>query len=394
MQILKNLSVAICLLGSGLTVSAFSMDTYSYRSEQDSIEIRLSGYEPMSYSDFITYSTRGNFNTFNALSELQKTDEHIYERLIQLSYEKCSPIIFKPAPAISTNDYSLNLLWLHSEPLTEDSQCSHIMGQDDELLYDKVINPITDWHEQQLFASINFWFDSEMIPGYQLAILNTQSILAQYGVNLKQVKFRDIREIEVVTEQSRLFGPDIPIYYRVDLAKFLIGHHVLDKDGVQYAVVSDSDVVAITNSQLFDFRTLHQLESLGSTFGSNKDGFNENSFMMLKKDTISYDASKTMSKRAIGHAIKKLDDNIPLDAQDIFREYFCYFPDDIDKLYKQKNGTLYYKGRHPHYSQGKPMIFPKSQFGTSGYNDHETKTLRLALYRGNNIKKPYSQLYS
>jgi hypothetical protein len=71
------------------------------------------------------------------------------------------------------------------------------------------------------------------------------------------------------------------VYYRVDLSKALIADYLLRTNENSYTVNIDADIVGITKKQLFDEKTLEELNILGYTFGSVPMTIEENSFIIL-----------------------------------------------------------------------------------------------------------------
>lgn len=207
-------------------------------------------YSPLSYRRLMEYIDEFEF----------RNDSYQDEQLFDIAYQYNSTIIYKPSRTklIEYILYTLNFLWINRYPMNENG---HIMGDDKKMLYDKIINPLERWRAQQPEAIMNFWYDSKMLP--EKALANTQKEMQ----HIKNMQFRDIRDIEYVKENPVIFDSIIPVYIRADLAKALIGDHEL-KNGRKYAVNIDSDIVAFTDEQLFDRKTIKELCELGFVFGA------------------------------------------------------------------------------------------------------------------------------
>jgi hypothetical protein len=234
----------------------------------------------------IKYHKLPNHTEFQPLSfcelvklyEEKRINDEQARNLINLGLrEAANPILFYDAKReIPFDSYSLNLLWIHAQKQKEEG---HFFGQNEEKLERNLIFPIVDWQTKQPEALINFWYDGEMVDDSM--IKQTNESLENHKIDIRNVRLRNIREIKLVKENPRLFDSEIPIYFRVDLAKAIIADDVMRSDLLPYAIVMDNDVVAITRRQLFDDKTLDELDNLGYAFGTTPDGHEENSFIIL-----------------------------------------------------------------------------------------------------------------
>ena len=303
------------------------------------------------------------------------TKEQAHE-LIKYGYhaDVGNPILFLRAQNIVNPDqYSLNFLWIHKNRI---SVPGHLMGSDDQKFEKQVNNPLKDWQSKQPEANINFWYDGQLVNDSH--VTKTVELLQKNGLNLKNIRFRDIRDIPYVQKNNQLFAEEVPVYYRVDLAKAVTADHVLRNDKVPFAINIDSDIVAIVRDQLFDYPTLLALEKIGYAFGTAGSAEEENSFIMLynnpKINTLEnhknlvIDASADEAQR-LGFA--------KVSQQKVFDQY-RNFRAKMKLEFRDKEGKTWVSQKIQ--STGKFMIFPPSQFGvTGGYSDEQIKLMKGAL---------------
>lgn len=313
-----------------------------------------------------------------------KDDHHItdqqYDDLVSIAYNSGHPLIYKKALQ-KTDDYSINLLWIHKQPIA----LGHFMGQDDKLLKDKVITPIFNWVRKQPDAIINFWYDSAMVS--HEAIVKTISIIKdQNNQDYDHINFRDIRDIDLVKQHERIYRQDVAVFLRVDLAKALIADYLVKNSKEKFVVVTDNDVVSISQEHLFDHITLSALELKGHIFGKSGGVSFENSFFILTNQGKElFDGKKYLDwhyEKIISESIKtiesKLDQGLYISPQLIFSVYEHY----NKKIY---NDLIMYVITDEKYKSdlannvrlihnNKPLVFPESQF-SGGF-----KTYSLNLY--------------
>lgn len=312
--------------------------------------------EPLTYCQFFALQKSG------ALSPSQA------DELINYAYENDNPVLFKPAKhKVLTKDFSLNLFWVSLNPVEE----SHpISGADLNRFQLHILSPLKDWLEKQPESIINFWYDKDMVKEQSLIL--TQEKLAQNNIDLRRVRFRNIRDIEVVKKHPLPFSAEAPLYTKVDITKAVIADHVLREDNIPYVVVSDSDVVAITREQLFDQRSLDGLNNTGYIQGTVAE-VPENSFIMLYNHS-QFELLSIHREVVVDEAIAIIEENLrnksSMNAELVFYRY-AYLRQRIRKLRNIANKAI---------KDGfKSMIFPPSSHGGNGYSDTQLKALKEAL---------------
>jgi hypothetical protein len=318
------------------------------------------------------YKSPISYCEFEQLKKDSIIDNNQYEDLIKYAYKNYNPIIFKKADKqVDNKSYSLNFLWLNANKLEEKN---HILGDNNINLEKHIINPLIDWQNKQPLATINFWYDGLIVDSNILE--NTKNIFK--SKNLNKIIFRDIRSLDLVKNNSILFDLKTDLYFRVDLTKAIILDHVIKNDDLEYAAAIDTDVAAIVGEQLFDQKTLEQLNLIGYIFGTALTE-EENSFVMLYKKAklddikMHYDI---VIKKSIEIALDLLNKNMKIQPQIVFHKY-TEFRIAMKKEY-QKLTNKKFADFEEEWGVGKPLIFPPSQFGGGGYSSEEIKALKEA----------------
>jgi hypothetical protein len=315
-------------------------------------------FQPLSYREFVRLQETGAITP-------QQTGQLI-------KYAECcsNPILFAVSDkSIDFSSYSLNFLWLHKEPLLS-PPLSHLMGDDERQFQKQIFEPIFDWQSKQPGANINFWYDSYMIVGDVVNVIDTtKEKLKQMGIILDNLNFRDIRTISIVNSHAHLFKESVEIYFRVDFAKILIADHIMRHEDVQYPITIDGDVVAVSREQLFAESTLERLNNLGCIFGATKGSGPENSFIMLNSRLALNLHFKIMIEPWLG-------EEPCINVYYLFSRYQQEFvPAMVAKAYEET-------GEWWTDTEKKVMIFPTSQHGsTSLYSDEGVRaSLKAALH--------------
>lgn len=146
----------------------------------------------------------------------------------------------KKNPHPVPNDYSINLMWINSTLDEIHPFISNHLSEEDFLK--GCLNKAKAWKESNPDAEVNLWYDSHFVTP---AALETTKLLLQkkfqedksYKINL-----RDIREIDMVANNPDVFTDFIPIYFRVDLMKFIICVDGIESEGKEAVIFSDLEV--------------------------------------------------------------------------------------------------------------------------------------------------------
>lgn len=124
--------------------------------------------------------------------------------------------------------------------------------------------------------------------------MNTSADAAQNTMDLmvrtpgtENIRLRDIRELSLVAENPRVFSSEIPVYFRVDLARAILLHDLVKNGESTYAVYGDLDMLPMSEAELFDEETVDNLKSFGLVMakGGTGCGF-ENGFQITSHHNI------------------------------------------------------------------------------------------------------------
>jgi len=190
-------------------------------------------------------------------------------------------------------DYSINLMWINKVKQDE-QQYIHNAKTKDELV-DKFLTSAIKWSKANDTADVNIWYDSTVSTVQ--SIQNTKAVLNELG-NLdgsNNLRFRDIRDIEIVTQNQNLFTSKIPFYFRIDIFKMIICLHSLKNDLKDAVIFSDTGVGDYRNDQsrmnkdeLFDQESMEKLEKCGILLNGGLRP--ENQFIQMINDTTAITA--------------------------------------------------------------------------------------------------------
>ncbi|KAF3362229.1 hypothetical protein PHSC3_001220 [Chlamydiales bacterium STE3] len=304
----------------------------------------------------------------------------------EIAFQQGNPHIFEPAHVpIRPEQYYLNFMWINKKRSLEDQELLFGEGdtEEDRLLdfQKKFINPITTWAKKNPQNPITIWIDSNMSP-HQVVNRSEQLLKdALKGIPHGKVRFKDIRSLEPVSTYPQVFEQEVPLYFRVDLAKAIIADHALREKERQFFVYADLDMKPLSGKKLFDQRTINYLNDYG--FVMAKGGFYyENSFQIANSYHEQF--IKSHRKVIIDLTIAMfLDRPEKIKEQQIYDTYvpmFAHllnedgrFGKSIDKL-KDAHlqidhfggfGTLITENKHIYVREHiptKPIVIPPSHF--------------------------------
>jgi hypothetical protein len=320
---------------------------------------------PLSYEEFID------------LVKTKKITSKQAEELIDLAYLEENPLLYRMAKTkVMPDEYSINFMWIHKDNQDYDEKC-HLLGKNINSLFTNVLYPIVNWTSKQPEAHINFWYDSKRIGNKSSTIIqNTLQEIGKFGVSTNNVKFCDIRILDVVKNHptSKFFEKEIVVYFRVDFLKALIANHELTKNNqMKYVVTSDSDMGAICVEQLFDEKTLRQLDEIGYTAGSAGISQEENGFVMLSKQKGLQVHKEFMINKVINTANSKYPN---IENEDAFSYVYEDFKNTLKK--KGEKDEVYKKVLNDETLPfGKGMVFEPSQLCLPG--GYQPKVFELLM---------------
>ncbi len=143
---------------------------------------------------------------------------------------------------------------------------------------------ITNWAKKNPNCQINLWFDSKFTT--KDAVSQTSKLLTEKIKRYKKhlpIKFLDLRDLKLVQANWAVFESEIPIYFRIDLARVIMIENALENDHNNYLVYSDLDIKPKNKKLLFNKDTLQKIDQFGFVLAksNNKAGF-ENGFQIFK----------------------------------------------------------------------------------------------------------------
>ena len=177
-------------------------------------------------------------------------------------------------------EYSINFMWLNSKP--QPDQPYICPGTNSEVKA-KLLDGAIAWSTVNPRAAINIWFGR----------MNTSTDAAQNTMDLikrtpgtELIRLRDICELALVAENPRVFSSELPVYFRVDLARAILLHDLVKNDESTYAVYGDLDMQPMSEAALFDEETVGNLKTIGLVMAHSRSLEFENGFQMISNYNV------------------------------------------------------------------------------------------------------------
>lgn len=172
-------------------------------------------------------------------------------------------------------------MWINRK-LNENQQYLYPASNEKDL-YDKFLNHIFKWAAINKNSSVHLWYDSALTPAQ--AIKTTQEFITHYTdthPELAPIVLRDVRELPDVIANPVVFSDKTPIFFRVDLLRVIAQYHDIVTKVTPYFVYSDLDIDPLTEQEIFDKETMHNLETFGIVMAYHPIWQNyENSFSII-----------------------------------------------------------------------------------------------------------------
>ncbi len=168
------------------------------------------------------------------------------------------------------DNYSINLMWINSCLKAEQQfLCENTT---------RLIQSANSWAVAHPTATINIWYDSQTATSEQ--VFNTLQLIIHQEIK-SRIKFKDIKEIEIVKNNQDLFDCQIPLYWRIDLLKLIIILDEVEKGGLDSALFADIRRGIINSrEQLFGGNMEIALQRYGMLLAN----YGENQFHQLVKN--------------------------------------------------------------------------------------------------------------
>lgn len=229
--------------------------------------------------------------------------------------------------------YSVNLMWINRSLVP--TQKYLFSDQTEEGFRKNCLNVIMEWvkkSDEQVI--INFWYDSKYTP--EEAVQNTKGAIQGEMENLREphakVEFHDIRNLELVQKNEEVFSDKMPVYFRADILRLIVGDALAQKKQTRYIVYSDLNIPPLSKGQLFDAQTLENLDNFGVVLARNENGdingmsIYENAFYILDthNENMVYatrfaliDMNIERAKYVLAHGYPGEGNNLP-NMEDVF----------------------------------------------------------------------------
>lgn len=190
-----------------------------------------------------------------------------------------NPFVYEvPAHPVKPCEYSINLMWLNKNKLSE----YHDFVMDDRFFHETFAVPVARWAKASPGTRINIWIDGASTTKPGAAERSREAILKHLsGCEHGDIQFRDFRKLEVVQKNPQIFSKDTHIYFQVDLGRAIAADHILRNKECQFFVYGDLDMEPLTCRQLFDKRTVNYLDDLGFVMAKGGMMGYENGFQIL-----------------------------------------------------------------------------------------------------------------
>ena len=264
-----------------------------------------------------------------------------------------SAMVATQATAIDTEadikKYSINLIWINRTLPSADQKfiCS---AESDQAFSNKLLTPIIKWARANPQATVNLWYDSVFTPigcvERTKAVLDNElkadsSASASSSGPLKEpsdlvkVNLCNVRGISIVSDNACIFSEALPVYFRIDLLKYIIVVDAIEHGGDDCAIFADLEVGDLRQDhgrmskiELFNTEIVNRLNTYPILFNYD-NGKDENQFLQLYKDkrmltTIKTDLINRCFKDAVDALNSKNDWRHPSSrlSEDVF-EYHC-----------------------------------------------------------------------
>lgn len=205
---------------------------------------------------------------------------HQKQILYNAAFQFNNPYLSQPAEiSIRPSQFTINLMWINKCEIDERQE----FLMDSASFHEKFVSPICKWAKANPGTSINIWVDREM-DKHGAIDRSINAVLKQLDkAACEHIHFRDIRTLEVVRENPKIFSEDTFIFFRVDLLKAAAADQSLRSKETEFFVFADLDIEPTTSKNLFDKRTLTYLHDFGFVMAKGcggKEGY-ENSFQIF-----------------------------------------------------------------------------------------------------------------
>jgi|GEM_PF-3837687 len=181
------------------------------------------------------------------------------------------------APPIS---YSINLMWVRKSLNLKNK----FIAEDTE--FEAIASSALSWMTGNPTARINIWYDGDSDKVSDTQVKDSvqhlkQRCLKEQGHDIDTLEFKDIHLIQWGKTYHSLFYRPLPFFCKIDLLKLYITREMMWRQyRDHYVVYTDIDVTPMSMKELFDQKTISQLNTSGLVFAQSSPF--ENCFHITK----------------------------------------------------------------------------------------------------------------
>lgn len=190
------------------------------------------------------------------------------------------------------NKYVINFMWINKNYSEEQKYILPNTHNGFEAV--QYLNNIIHWASAANGDTlIQIWYDSEttsektitQTKEYLFSKIEEYLLLIGASDNaIAPIIFRDLRSLPIVKENPGILNPKFAIFLRADLMKTILIYNDIVLEGASYSVFADMDVKPMCNEDLYDTKTMENLQEYGFVMGDDgqrKNGGMENQFQIL-----------------------------------------------------------------------------------------------------------------
>lgn len=320
--------------------------------------------------------------TFREQFSLMSTDQK--RKLYDSAFVYNNPFIHEPSdPPISANQYSINLMWINKNKIPEDQEFLFGNGASNQErtldFHVRFTEPVSKWALANPGCRINIWVDSEMATSQAIERSRRALENALKGKAHGHISFRDVRTMDVVRVNPKVFSESMPIYFRVDLLRAIAADYTLMKKETQFFVYGDIDMEPLSANEIFDKRTVHFLNDFG--FVMAKGGWLgfENGFQILNGNHSQLMDShrKVIINLSVEMALEKPNKINPQQVYDTYPAMITHFLNEDGRYGKLKKRVQLKYFRYDEFETSAHRVLPLGEGHTELEKIVPTKPVRL-----------------
>lgn len=279
-----------------------------------------------------------------------------------------NPFIHEPSdPPITSDQYSINLMWINKNRMHEDQE--FLFGNGSSLkqreldFHSRFVKPVSKWARANPGSLINIWVDSEVATPQAIERSRIALESALEGASHGIIQFRDVRSMDVVCANPLAFSEKIPVYFRVDLLRAIAADYTLQNKETKFFVYGDIDMNPLSAKEIFDKRTVNFLNDFGFIMAKGGHLGFENGFQILNGNNSQFMEShrKVIIDLSVEMALERPDAIKEQQIYDTYPAMITHFLDSDGRYGKFHNGE-------DEEDLDKLNAFRYDRFGTSAHH--------------------------